>query len=148
VKVFPSINQVGGNMEFMLPEVNDRMKKHIMLSIIFLSLLIGYRIWIGMSLIDWINLTFLLGIIALAFTVTIKIWKTGFLSLFVEGFKVIGSTMVPRTRSAERADSLIKSDDSLNQWKNNMASLISYTFMNLSIISLTLSLIGLITFYQ
>ncbi|GIN85042.1 hypothetical protein J6TS2_14280 [Heyndrickxia sporothermodurans] len=124
------------------------MKKHIILSSLFLCLLIGYKIWEGLSLLNWINLTFLLGIIALAITVTIKIWKTGFLSLFLDGFRTLGQIIIPKTRSAIRTDSQIKNDYQLNQWKENVATWISYAFTNLAVISLTVSLISLIAYYQ
>lgn len=124
------------------------MKKHFMLGALFLLLLIGYKFLKGITLLNWINLTFLLGIIALMITVTIKIWKTGFLSLFIDGFRVLGQIVIPKTRSAIRADAQIKNDEQLNQWKDNIAAWISYTFTNLAVISLTVSLISLIAYYQ
>ncbi|KYD05802.1 DUF3899 domain-containing protein [Heyndrickxia sporothermodurans] len=124
------------------------MKKHFMLGALFLCLLIGFKIWEDLSLLNMINLTFLLGIIALVITVTINIWKTGFLSLFIDGFRVLGQFVIPKTRSAIRADDRIKNDEQLNQWKANIAAWISYTFTNLAVISLTVSLISLIVYYQ
>lgn len=124
------------------------MKKHFMLGALFLCILIGYKFLKGITLLNWINLTFLLGIIALMITVTIKIWKTGFLSLFIDGFRVLGQIVIPKTRSAIRADAQIKNDVQLNQWKDNIAAWISYTFTNLAVISLTVSLISLIAYYQ
>lgn len=124
------------------------MKKHFMLGALFLLLLIGYKFLKGITLLNWINLTFLLGIIALMITVTIKIWTTGFLSLFIDGFRVLGQIVIPKTRSAIRADAQIKNDVQLNQWKDNIAAWISYTFTNLAVISLTVSLISLIAYYQ
>lgn len=123
------------------------MKKHILLSLISLFILIGYKIWDGGTLLSWINSTFLVGIIALMAAVTIAIWKTGFLNLFTDGFKLIGNTITPKTRSAERADNQLKNDPSLNQWKNNTAKWIAYICTNLAIISLTVSLISLIGYY-
>ncbi|MGE8203833.1 DUF3899 domain-containing protein [Heyndrickxia sp. NPDC080065] len=124
------------------------MKRHVMLAFIFVCILIGWKVWVGLSILDWINMTFLLGIVALALTVTMNIWKTGFLSLFVEGFKVLGNWIVPKTRSAVRTDYLIKNDDRLNQWKENIAAWTSFTFTNLAVISLTISIISLIVYYQ
>lgn len=124
------------------------MKKHFMIGALFLCILIGYKFLEGITLLNWINLTFLLGIIALMITVTIKIWKTGFLSLFIDGFRVLGQIVIPKTRSAIRADAQIKNDEQLNQWKDNIAAWISYTFTNLAVISLTVSLISLIAYYQ
>lgn len=119
-----------------------------MIGALFLCILIGYKFLEGITLLNWINLTFLLGIIALMITVTIKIWTTGFLSLFIDGFRVLGQIVIPKTRSAIRADAQIKNDVQLNQWKDNIAAWISYTFTNLAVISLTVSLISLIAYYQ
>jgi len=124
------------------------MKKHLLLSCISFCILIGYKIWAGGTLLTWINNTFLIGIIALVAAVTINIWKTGFLTIFIDGFKLLGNMITPKTRSAERADYLIKNDSGLNQWKSDVTKWISYMCTNLAIISLTVSLISLFRYYQ
>ncbi len=124
------------------------MKKHFLLSFISLCILIGYKLWAGETLLSWINSTFLVGIIALMAAAIMNIWKTGFLTLLTDGFKLIGNTIIPKTRSAERADNLMKNDHSLNQWKHDVAKWISYICTNFAIISLTVSLVSLIGYYQ
>jgi hypothetical protein len=111
-----------------------------------LILLIWILIKFGMvmSLIEWINSSFMTGLIFLLVSVFAFILKTGFLSLFFKGFQAIGSMITPKPRAMERTDEMLENDYKLQEFKMNMSTFIFQSTLLIGISSIAVSVIGLI----
>jgi hypothetical protein len=111
----------------------------------FISLVwIGIKIVSGFSLVDFINHSFLVGIISILTGACFVIFRSGFLTLFFQGFRTIGAFVVPKSRAMERADQLVAEDKGWQHFKNKMSrQLALYAFL-LGFSSIAVSLVGLV----
>ncbi|KAB2336661.1 DUF3899 domain-containing protein [Cytobacillus depressus] len=116
----------------------------LLILITWLGLIVAFQ-W---SLIEWINITFLVGLLSLLAFTLVKITETGFFQLFTSGFKKINITLIPKSRSHQRIDDQLNNDPNLQQFKKNYLNFLNNITFKLSITTMLLSLIGLIIFYQ
>ncbi|WP_175631930.1 DUF3899 domain-containing protein [Virgibacillus siamensis] len=102
------------------------------------------------SLMEWINYTFLVGLSSAIITVCIRIWKTGFLDLFNDGFRIMGQFLNPaaKSRSLQRANKRIAEDEDLQQFKAGIAARLFQLTLSVAIISVCLTVIGLLNYYK
>lgn len=117
-------------------------------SVFFLLILIWVAIKAAdfLTLIDWINYSFLVGILGLMVAACFVIIKTGFLSLFMNGFRIIGSYMTPKARAMEQVDEMIKEDENFQEFKKNITSKLAILSFQIGISSILISIIGLIVY--
>lgn len=97
----------------------------------------------NLSLLETINLTFLVAIISLLIYAVIIIVESKFLDLFVNGFKNVNYLLFPQSRASKRAEKLVDNDQKLNEWKlsvqgisKRLAAVISVTTLSTSLICL------------
>lgn len=116
------------------------------------AFLLFILVWIGLkgvsnlSLVDFINRSFLIGLIALLLGACFLIMQSGFLSLFLEGFKRIGSFVTPKSRAMERTEQLIKEDAGWQSFKRKISVNVAIYAFLIGFSSITVSLIGLVFF--
>ncbi len=119
-------------------------------STVFLLLIITWLIAkfvLSMSWIEFVNRSFLVGISLLLASAIFLILKTGFLTLFLEGFTKVGSFISPKSRAMEREDERAREDESLAEFKRGLLrQLITYTSI-FGFSSVSVSLLGLFFFY-
>ncbi|NHM31716.1 DUF3899 domain-containing protein [Neobacillus terrae] len=99
------------------------------------------------TLLEWINQSFLVGIAALMAGACMVIFKSGFLTLFFQGFRTIGSFITPKSNAMERAEALLNEDELIIDFKKSFASKAAFFAFLLGASSITVSIIGLI-FYN
>jgi uncharacterized membrane protein YesL len=120
------------------------MKKMVIFLLIILAW-IGVKISSNLTLVEFINQSFLLGIISLLVGACFIILKSGFLSLFFKGFRVIGSMAAPKSRAMARTNQLIEEDEGWQSFNRrftgkiaNIALLIGFSSMTVSLACLVL----------
>ncbi|WP_181884348.1 DUF3899 domain-containing protein [Neobacillus piezotolerans] len=115
--------------------------------ILFIIMWLIAKFVLSMSWIEFINHSFLAGISFLMASAIFLILKTGFLTLFMEGFNKVGSFISPKSRAMEREDERAKEDESLAEFKGSLLRhLITYTSL-IGFSSVSVSLLGLIIYY-
>jgi hypothetical protein len=97
-----------------------------------------------MSLIEWINASFMIGLIFLLASVFAFVLRTGFLTLFLKGFQTIGSMVLPQPRAMERTDKMLEQDERLQEFKINFSTYIFQITLLVGVSSISISIIGLI----
>ncbi len=95
------------------------------------------------QLLTMVNSTFLLGLSSLLIGTCFYIGQTGFLDLFLEGFRKISNAVVPRSLSLERANQRLKEDVSLQSWKQNLFSYAKTVFLGLGSGMILFSIAGM-----
>jgi hypothetical protein len=95
------------------------------------------------SLLEWINNTFLIGISALGIIVVMHIWHTGSIDRLIEGFRLLGRAITPKTRSQLWADQQIDADEVLSFHKEMSILWMRRILIGFAITSLAISVLGL-----
>ncbi|WP_053365709.1 DUF3899 domain-containing protein [Bacillus sp. FJAT-27245] len=116
----------------------------------FLLIIIAWLIAkfvLSLAWIEIVNSSFLAGISFLLASAIFLILKTGFLTLFLEGFNKLGSFISPKSRAMEREDERAREDEGLAEFKGSLLRhLITYTSL-IGLSSVSVSLLGLIFYY-
>ncbi|WP_462408650.1 DUF3899 domain-containing protein [Neobacillus sp. Marseille-QA0830] len=120
--------------------------KKLMVFLLFIMMWIGVKIASGISLVDWINQSFLVGIISLLVWAMMVIFQSGFLSLFFKGFRIIGTMMAPKPRAMERTDRLIEEDHGYQSFKKSLTTKLSLLTFLIGFSSIIVSICGLIVY--
>lgn len=108
--------------------------------------------WAGMgvfgflSLLEWSNFSFMIGIICILITAVSSILKSGFLTPFFSGFKLVSERMLRKSRTMERTDRM--TEEELKEFRNKAYLVISQVSLVIGIASLTMTVIGLFLFYS
>jgi len=100
-----------------------------------------------LSQVDFINHSFLVGIISLSAGACFVIFRSGFLSLFFKGFRMLGSFAAPKSRAMERADQLVSEDEGWQRFKNKLTGQLALSTFLIGCSSLAVSLVGLVLYY-
>jgi hypothetical protein len=100
-----------------------------------------------MSLLVWIDRSFMVGICSLVAAATFAIIKSGFLTLFFKGFRIIGNILIPQSNAAERTNEMIDNDEKWQGFKEKVSGLLTKTTLLIGASALTASLIGLLFYY-
>jgi hypothetical protein len=116
----------------------------------FLFIMLAWLLAKPVLSLSWrevIDRAFMVGIISLLVAAAFLILKTGFLSLFMNGFNKLGSFISPKSRAMEREDERAADNEKLKEFKGNLYGriLIGTFFFGLS--SVTVSLLTLIVYY-
>jgi hypothetical protein len=118
------------------------MKKLIVVG--FISIVwIVIKIAAALSLVEFINHSFLVGMISLLAGACFVIFRSGFLTLFFQGFRTIGSFVTPKSSAMERADQLVSEDEGWQDFKHKMSRQLALSAFLLGISSIAVSLVGL-----
>ncbi|WP_407058278.1 DUF3899 domain-containing protein [Tigheibacillus jepli] len=101
------------------------------------------------QLVEWINFSFLCGLAASVFAVCIHIWKSGFLHLFIDGFRTLGSFFMPfnRSRALHRANEQIKQDEKLQHFKELFSQKLCLLLTSMASASILISVSGVFLYY-
>lgn len=99
------------------------------------------------TLIDSINITFLVGIISLSIGTGIRIKKTGFLNPLIDGFQRLGELVQVKPRVMKRLDHQSKDDVELQLFKSKIGKWLDITVFSMAYASLALSVGGLFLYY-
>ena len=100
-----------------------------------------------LSQVDFINHSFLVGIISLSAGACFVIFQSGFLSLFFRGFRTIGTFASHKSRAMERADQLVSEDEGWQRFKNKLAGQLALSACLIGFSSIAVSLVGLVLYY-
>jgi hypothetical protein len=118
--------------------------KKLVAFLLFILVWIGLKVVSNLSLVDFINQSFLVGMIALLIGACFVIFQSGFLSLFFEGFKRIGSFVTPKSRAMERTNRLIEEDAGFQSFKKNLSKNVVIWAFLIGFSSITVSVIGMV----
>jgi Domain of unknown function (DUF3899) len=124
-----------------------KMKK-VIFPLFIILFWIGTIAFLHLSLLEWINVTFLIGLISGLIAISVKIIHTGFLRLFMSGFKKLNMTMMPKSRSLQQVDEELENNEDIIQFKHNLSMVIYKVTLQFSILTISLSVIGLFVFYK
>ena len=100
------------------------------------------------SVMETVNTTFMVGLIALLLAAFIKILQSGFLALFLSGFKKIGSSLSSNSNAMERVERQLKNDRSLQNFKEQVGKWLFHSITACAIVSLSLSVVNLVVYYS
>ncbi|MGG5254353.1 DUF3899 domain-containing protein [Neobacillus sp. SM06] len=117
--------------------------KHAFVYLLGILIWFIYKIAAKMSLVDWINASFLAGLICFIIASSFFIFKSGFLTNFFVGFRRIQLFAFPKSNAMERAEELIQKDEILQDFKNKFIHKIIVLSFLIGCSSITVSLIGL-----
>ncbi|WP_042460302.1 DUF3899 domain-containing protein [Neobacillus dielmonensis] len=120
--------------------------KKVITFLLFIFIWIGVKAVSGLSLVEWINQSFLVGIISLLVWAMMVIFRSGFLSLFFKGFRIIGSTIAPKPRAMEQTDRLIEADQNYQSFKKTVIANLAILMFLAGFSSITVSVFGLILY--
>jgi hypothetical protein len=102
---------------------------------------------LSLSWREIIDRSFLIGIISLLVAAAFLILKTGFLSLFMNGFNKLGSFISPRSRGMEREDVRAADNEQLKEFKANLYSRILNAAFFFGLSSVAVSLLTLFLYF-
>lgn len=125
------------------------MRRIILLNIFIALLWIASKVQFNWSIVEWINITFLFGLVFAIITACIKIWQSHFLDLFTNGFRMVGQFFMPigKSRALNRADQQFSNDEGLKQFKQKTANFMFLFTSSLSGTSIIISVIALFVLY-
>ncbi|WP_028782130.1 DUF3899 domain-containing protein [Thalassobacillus devorans] len=118
----------------------------------FYLFIIVAGVWAGvgrlgsLSLLEWSDLSFMTGIICILITAVFFILKSGFLTSFFSGFKLVSEKMIRKSRAMERTDRMTEQE--IKEFKNTAFMVISQVSMIIGIASLTMTVFGLFLYYS
>jgi hypothetical protein len=99
-----------------------------------------------LSQVDFINRSFLVGIISLLVGSCFIIFQSGFLSLFFQGFRAIGSLVSPKSRAMERTDQLVSEDEGWQNFRKEFSGPLAMSSFLIGFSSIAVSLVGLVLY--
>ena len=117
--------------------------KNMMVFLLFVLAWIGVKIISSLTLVAFINQSFLVGIISLLVGACFVIFKSGFLTLFFKGFRVMGSMAAPKSRAMARVDQVIEEDEGWQSFNRRFTGRLANIALLIGFSSLTVSLLGL-----
>ncbi|MGD7043234.1 DUF3899 domain-containing protein [Jeotgalibacillus proteolyticus] len=94
------------------------MKWKIALFIAMIVIWQSLMIVVPLSPIEWVNLSFLVGLVFLLVSASVMIHRSRFLDPVFKGFKLVGEKMVHKSRSMQRADQLVSEDRKFQEFKD------------------------------
>ncbi|WP_257347460.1 DUF3899 domain-containing protein [Pseudalkalibacillus decolorationis] len=107
------------------------MVSYILLILFSVVALIAGQMVTDTDTLTMINLSFFWGLISIMVGACCYIFQTGFLDLFLEGFKKIAAVTVPKSRSLERVDKQLKEDAFLRSWKQSIFTKAKILFLGI-----------------
>ena len=125
------------------------MKRFILLTVSMVILWAALKLVMNWSLVDWINRSFLVGLVTAVLAACVKIWQTKFLDLFTGGFRSTGNFFMPisKSRSLERANEQLANDEGLKEFKQATARWLLLLMSSLAASSILSSMVGLFIYY-
>ncbi|WP_158599096.1 DUF3899 domain-containing protein [Planococcus salinus] len=125
------------------------MKKFIVLTGVMAILWAGLTLTGDWSLVEWVNISFLVGLVTAILAACVKIWQTKFLELFTGGFRSMGNFFMPisKSRALERANEQLANDENLKEFKQSTAQWLLLFLSSLAASSILCSAIGLFIYY-
>ncbi|OCA87711.1 hypothetical protein A8F94_07610 [Bacillus sp. FJAT-27225] len=74
----------------------------------------------GLTPLELVNQSFLVGLVSLLAAASFLILRTGFLSMFFGGFKILGSFITPKSNAMQREDERARNNEDLAEFKNSL----------------------------
>ncbi|QTN00603.1 DUF3899 domain-containing protein [Sediminibacillus dalangtanensis] len=119
------------------------MKAKLLLFFISMAAWIGTKYLLSFRLLEWVNLTFSIGLLLLILAAVTAILQTGFLSPFFKGFRLIGASLGSKSHAMERTDAYLAEDCELQDFRQKTIQLVGQSSLATGAASLLVSIIGL-----
>ncbi|SDM27782.1 DUF3899 domain-containing protein [Sediminibacillus halophilus] len=119
------------------------MKGRSLLFFVSIAAWIGAKYLLSFRLLEWVNLTFCIGLLLLILAAVTVVLQTGFLTPFFKGFRLIASSLVRKSQAMERVDTYLADDCELQNFKQRTIQLIGQSSLATGAGSLLVSIVGL-----
>lgn len=84
---------------------------------------------------------FLTGLLLLLGGAIVFVWLTGFFTLFLKGFYILGSTFFKKSKALQQIDAQLAEDITLQEWKRKRARQLMVILLVVGMLFVILSLI-------
>lgn len=123
------------------------MKKWVILFFLFFGCWTIIAVSGTISILEWINLSFMVGICGLVAAAILHIISSGFFSMFINGFRLIGQIIMPKSNAQKQADEIVAEDIEFQEFKSKLfQELVRFT-LSIGSSSIIVSFIGLLFYY-
>ncbi|MEG0383156.1 DUF3899 domain-containing protein [Solibacillus cecembensis] len=116
----------------------------IFLSIVFILMWFVSNFGYNWSKIEWVNMSFFVGLISFMALAIIYIIKSELFNLFFKGFKLIGQMIYPKSRAMQRVDEMMGKNEGSPLIDAKYQIIFFQTLLSIAISSMIISMYALI----